>query len=180
MPTSPDARRETRRILLERARALAREPGDAQPDAAALDVVVFRLAHERYAIETAYVSEVHPLDDLTPLPGTPAFVAGIVNIRGRILAVVDLKKFFDLPESGITDAHQLVLVRAGDVAFGILADVVDGVQSIPADALQASLPTLAGVREDYLQGVTAERLVVLDAARIVADPRLIVHDEVDT
>lgn len=171
---------EKARILRERAQALAREPLDRQVAAEVLEVVAFRLAHERYAVETAYLREVHPLEDLTPLPGTPPFLAGIVNVRGRILAVIDIKKFFDLPEEGIADAHQILLVQTEDLELGILADTVEGVQFVPLDTIQPSLPTLTGLRDDYLKGVTTDRLVILDAARILADPRIIVHDEGDS
>jgi len=164
-------------ILHARARALARPAEHAPAAETLLDVLEFRVAQERYAIETKHVGEVHPLLDLTPLPCTPTFVLGIVNVRGRILPVLDLKKFFDLPEQGLNDLHCIILVEGGDLEFGLLADAVVGVQSIPVESLQSSLPTLTGIRDDYLKGVTAGRLVVLDVARILADPKIIVHDD---
>jgi len=144
-----------------------------------VEVLEFRLAHERYALETEYVQEVHPLKELTPLPCTPSFVVGIVNVRGRIVPVLDLKKFLDLPEQGLTDLHRIILVCREDFELGVLADVIVGVRSVPDDKLQSSLPTLTGARSEYVKGVTAERLVLLDLARILADPRIIVHDEVE-
>ena len=167
------------RILRARAQALAR-PAAAAAAEASLDVLEFRLAQEQYAIETRYVREVYPLRDLTPLPGTPPFVQGIVNVRGRIVPVLNLKTFFDLPEQGMTDLHRIILLGGNGLELGLLADATVGVRSIPADALQPSLPTLTGIRSEYLKGVTAERLIVLDAARILADPKIIVHEEVET
>ena len=166
-------------ILRARARTLARPPGEVPAAATLLDVLEFRLARERYGLETRYVREVFPLRDLTPLPCTPPFVLGIVNLRGRILPVLDLKQLFELPEQGLTDLHRIILVQGVELELGLLADAVVGVRSIPADSVQQSLPTLTGIRSDYLKGVTAERVVVLDAARILADPRIIVHEEVD-
>jgi purine-binding chemotaxis protein CheW len=142
-------------------------------------VLEFRLAQERYAVESRYVREVHPLKDLTPLPCTPPFVVGIVNVRGRIVPVLDLKKFLELPEKGLTDLHRIILVRGEDFEVGVLADVIVGVRSIPVHSLQPSLPTLTGVRIEYLKGVTAERLVVLDLKRVLGDPRIIVNDKVE-
>jgi len=167
-------------ILRARAQILARPPPSHDSASTALEVIEFALAHERYALETSCVTAVHALEALTPLPGTPPFIAGIVNVRGRIIAVLDIRKFFDLPEAGITDAHQIMLVRSGDMEFAILADLVIGARSIPSESIQSSLPTLTGVRGEYLKGVTAERLVILDAGRIAADPRIIVQDEVET
>lgn len=165
-------------ILRARARSLAQPPPRA-PASATVDVLEFRLAHERYAVETRFVREVYPLQELTPLPCAPPFVRGIVNVRGRILPVLDLKMFFDLPAEGLTDLHRIILLEGNDLELGLLADATVGVRTIPTDALQPSLPTLTGIRSEYLKGVTAERLVVLDAARILADPRIIVHEEVD-
>ena len=165
-------------ILRARARALARPPEPAPAAETLLEVLEFRLAQERYAVETRHVREVHPLKDLAPLPCTPPFVLGIVNVRGHILPVLALKKFFDLPEQGLTDLHRIIHVRGHDLELGLLADVIVGVRSIPVESLQSSLPTLTGIRSDYLKGVTAERLVVLDLARILADPKIMVHVEV--
>lgn len=175
MPATPDARQ----ILRDRAQKLARPPERAAVAEASLELLEFRLARESYALETRHVREVCPLKNLTPLPGTPPFVLGIVNVRGRIVPVLDIKKFFDLPEQGLTDLHRIILVRGNDLELGLLADVIVGVRSVPADSLQPSLPTLTGIRGEYLKGVTAERLVVLDVARILADPKIIVHEKVE-
>lgn len=166
-------------ILRARARALARVSEPAQTTENSVEILEFRLAKECYALEYRWVQEVCLLKELVPLPCTPPFVLGIVNVRGRILPVLDLKKFFDLPEKGLTDLHRIILVRGHELELGLLADVVTGVRSIPVDNLQRSLATLTGIRDDYLMGVTPERLVVLDLARILADPKILVHEEVD-
>jgi len=168
-----------RQILRARAQALARPPEQAPAAETLLEVLEFRLAQERYAVETRHVHEVVPLKDLTPLPCTPPFVLGIVNVRGRITPVIDIKKFFDLPDQGLTDLHRIIRVRGNDLELGLLAEVIVGVRTIPVDSLQPSLPTLTGIRADYLKGVTAERLVVLDLDRVLADPKIIVHEEVE-
>jgi purine-binding chemotaxis protein CheW len=107
-------------------------------------------------------------------------VHGIVNVRGRIVPVIDIKKFFDLPDKGLTDLHRIVLVRGGDLELGLLVDVIVGMRTVPVDGLQASLPTLTGIRADYLRGVTGDRLVVLDLYRILSDPKIVVDEEVET
>jgi purine-binding chemotaxis protein CheW len=173
MPTTED----TQRILKERAQALAQESGRAEA-AERIEVVEFLLAHERYAVESDYVREVYPLEELTPLPCTPAFVLGIINVRGEILSVIDLKKFFDLPEKGLTDLNKVIVLESKDMVFGILADAISGVWHIPRADIQPFLPTLTGIREDYLHGVTAERVVVLDAEKLLSDEKLIVQEQV--
>ena len=173
-----DAGTDSQRILRERARSLARIPSSGLAAESTLDVLEFRLAAERYGLETRYVHEVHPLRELTPLPCTPEFVLGIVNVRGRILPILDLKKFFQLPDQGLTDLHRIIHLRGNGLELGLLADVMVGVRRIPLERLQPSLPTLTGIRAEYLKGVTGERLVVLDLERLLSDPKIIVHDEV--
>lgn len=175
--TSPHA--DPNDILRLRAEALARRRDDDDIAGTRLEVLEFSLAHERYAVESRYITEVHTLQELTPLPGVPAFVRGIVNLRGRILPVFDLKKFFELPEQGLTDLHRIIVVRGHDLELGLLADTVVGLRHVRLESLQPSLPTLTGIRADYLKGVSAERLVVLDLDRVLSDPKIIVHDDVD-
>lgn len=167
---------ETLRILKDRARALAREPQQHEQPGQYLTVLEFQLAHERYAVDSSFVREVCPLKELTPLPGTPAFIQGIVNVRGQIISVVNLKIFFELPERGLTDFNKIILLSDGAMEFGLLVDAVVAMHRVSLQDIQPPLPTLVGIREQYLQGVTAQRLVILAAARILADPRLVVRE----
>lgn len=168
----------TGRILRERALALAAEPTRTQAVDQGIDLVEFLLAHERYAIESSYVREVYPLENLTPLPCTPAFVLGIVNLRGEIVSVIDLRKFFDLPQTGLPDLNKVIVLESADMMFGILADAILGVRRIAHAEIQHSLPTLTGIREKYLKGITAERTAVLDAGRLLADEAIVVQEQV--
>ncbi|MFZ2302681.1 MAG: chemotaxis protein CheW [Gallionella sp.] len=168
---------ETRRVLEQRARVLAREPARAEAADEWIEVLEFTLAHERYAVASEHVREVYPLEELTPLPCTPAFVLGIVNLRGEILSVIDIKKFFDLPEKGLTDLNKVIVLESEGMAFGIVADAISGVHRILRADIQSSLPTLTGIREDYLQGVTAERVVILDAEKLLNDEKLVVNEQ---
>jgi purine-binding chemotaxis protein CheW len=167
-------------ILRTRAKALAREPEEKTAVEEYLEVVEFSLAYETYGIQSSYVREVYPLKELTPLPGTPPFVLGVINVRGRILSVVDIKKFFDLPEKGLTDLNKVIILRSDSMEFGILADAILGVRNMSLGDLQPSLPTLTGIREEYLRGVTRERVVVLDARKLLSDRNMIVHENVET
>ncbi len=170
---------EKEKILKARAKTLARETEREEKAEAYLEVVEFVLAYERYAIETVYVREIYPLKEFTPLPCTPPFVFGIVNVRGQILSVIDIKNFFDLPGKGLGDLNKIIILHLGDMEFGILADKIIGTRSIPLKEIQPSLPTLKDIRAEYMRGVTEERVVILDAVKILYDKNIIVHDEVE-
>jgi purine-binding chemotaxis protein CheW len=165
-----------RRLLRERAQRLAAEPAQ-QEGVARLEIVEFLLSDERYAFESHYIREVYPLRELTPLPGTPAFVLGIINMRGKILSVLDMRSFFDLAERGLSDLNKVIVLAHGGMEFGVLADAILGVRTISGGELQPPLATGTGIRAEYLKGVTAQRLVVLDAARLLHDRSIIVHEE---
>jgi purine-binding chemotaxis protein CheW len=167
-----------RAILRKRAETLAEQPSYTEEGKVRVEVLEFLLAGETYAVEVSWVAETCPLRDLTPLPGTPPFVAGIINVRGRIVSVLDIRQFFDLPRQGLTDLNKVIIVSDGAMEFGILADGIIGTRSIALADLQAPLPTMTGIREEYLKGLTSQRTALLDAKRLLGDKNIIVHEEI--
>jgi purine-binding chemotaxis protein CheW len=168
---------ERRTILRARARFLAQErKGEKELPQSPLEVVEFLLASEHYGIELTYIREIYVLSEFTPLPGTPAFVLGLTNVRGQILPVIDIKKLFDLPAKGLTDLNRVIVVRTRQMELGILADAVLGVRAIARNEFRTSLPTLTGIRAEYLKGITKDPLVVLDVAKILSDGKIVVND----
>lgn len=165
-------------IFHNRAMALAAKPPATENGRPPIGLVEIRLAHERYAVESAYVREVLPLKDVTPLPSTPAFVLGLINVRGQILSVIDLRVFFELPRPSVTTGFKVVILQSGDMEVGVLADDVVEARSLPLDSLSPALPTLTGLREAYLRGIAEGDLVVLDAARLLADKSIVVNEEI--
>ncbi|MDE2366100.1 MAG: purine-binding chemotaxis protein CheW [Betaproteobacteria bacterium] len=169
---------QTQQILQERALKLAQEPSGHENTDDVIEVLEFTLAYERYAVETHYVRQVAKLEHLVPLPCTPAFVLGIVNLRGAILPVLDLKRFFELPVKGLTDLNKIIVLQSEKILFCILADEIAGVRHILPRHVQSSLPTLTGVQKDYLKGVTPERVALLDAKKFLASDNIIVCEHV--
>ena len=157
--------------LLQRTREWARSIEEARPDSL-VELLSFTLGEETYAIETGHVGAVLPLPHFTPLPGTPPFVLGIVNVRGHIVSVLDLRVFFELPIEGLSDKNYLVVLRNQEMEFGLLADRIRGIEQVPRDSLQTGLANLTGIRANYLLGVTPEQATVLDGARLLGDPSL--------
>jgi len=166
-----------RKLLRDRAQRLAREPA-AEEGGERMELVEFLLGTEHYGIETPFIREVHPLRGLTPLPCVPPFVLGIMNLRGEILSVIDLRNLFEIGQPSITELSKVIVLWSAAMEFGVLADAVLGVRTVRASGLQSSLTTLTGIRADYLKGVTGEHLVLLDAGKLLADRRLVVHEEV--
>ena len=166
-------------ILQSRARTLSQEPQEEDTTQIYIEVLEFMLAYERYGIDSSFIREVYPLRELTPVPCTPAFILGIINIRGKILSILDIKKFFDIPEKGLTDLNKIIVLHSDKMKFGILADVIIGMRKVSLDKLQPPLPTLTGIREEYSKGVTEDSMVVLDAFKILSDKKIVLHEEVE-
>ena len=137
-----------------------------------LEGLSFILSNERYAIGSEHVAQVLPLNQYTPLPGTPAYVLGIVNVRGRIVSVLDLRVLFELPIGGLAERSFLLVLHSAEMEFGLLIDRVLGVAQISRETLQGAPANLSGVRANYLLGVTCEQCTVLDGARLLGDPNL--------
>ncbi len=97
------------RLLQERARLLAQEP-PAPTSGEVLMVVEFTLGTEHYGIDSTLVREVYPLKEYTPLPGTPDFIMGIMNVRGQILSITDLCTLFALPLPGLRTANRVIIL----------------------------------------------------------------------
>lgn len=157
--------------LHERSRQWACAADDQAP-ADEFEVLRFGISGELYAIASEHVAQVLPLNQYTPLPNTPAYVLGIVNVRGRIVSVLDLRVLFELPVDSLSERNFLLILHSPEMEFGVLIDRVLGIVQIRRDALQKAPANLTGVRANYLLGVTAEQVTVLDGARLLGDPDL--------
>ncbi|GFO56445.1 hypothetical protein GMSM_34520 [Geomonas sp. Red276] len=163
-------------VLRERTRRLAGV--EAREAGGKLQLVEFTLAGQPFALETRFVKEVGQLRQLTPLPGTPPFVAGIVNLRGTIISVVDLRSLFELDSAGAGPPGKIIVLGYGGMEFALLAASIVGVRGVATAELKPSLPTLTGSRGEYLMGVAGQRLAVLDGGKLLADRRLVVNRDV--
>lgn len=168
-----DEAEQHRHLLRQRAEQYAAPPRRAQETPAdALTVLTFTLGDERYGVDVALVQAVRVLPPVTPVPGTPDFYHGVVNVRGQIITVLDLRRFFGqaVDAEALRQPRELVIVRSAPLALGLLVQEVIGVATVPSEAL-CPFEQLR-----YARGVTAERLVLLDLTRLFEDDRLIVRD----
>lgn len=163
--------------LHERARNLATPQHEDSAPEQTLELIEFSLARERYGIASAFVREVCQLTHLTPVPCTPDFVAGIVNVRGEVISVIDIRKFFSLPEMGITDLNKVIILHSEKMIFGVLADFIVEVHAIELAAIQPSA-NISGIRAEYLQGVTPEGLAVIDVEKLLTDKNIVVDKSI--
>ena len=163
-----------REVLIERARRLAL--GSERPGVAvdALELLPFRLGREHYAIETRYAREVVRLTGFTAVPGTEDFLLGVANLRGEIVPVFDLMLFFGFASQGLLDRSRVIVIGAETVEFGIIADSVEAVTHVPAEALVGDAAFEGKRGGECVRGVTREAMIVLDGAALLEDRRLFI------
>lgn len=154
--------------------AEAEEQNQMLKDAASGDerqLVVFQLGAELYGVEIARVHEIIRLQSVTKVPRAPSFVEGVINLRGKVIPVVDLRRRFGLPTAEHTRASRIVVVEIGDQVVGIVVDGVSEVLRVNTATVEPPSPVVAGIDSEYLHGIAklADRLVILlDLDRILA------------
>lgn len=156
--------------LEARARALARVPRK-EADEASIEVLLFSLAAETYAVESRFVREVARFGEFALVPLAPETLIGLTNLRGEVLPVFDLRPLLGVPRNRLTDlARAIVLEREGD-AFAVLADEALDVERVPRSALLPPTSLPPGTEQAIVLGVTAQGVIVLDGEALLGDAR---------
>ncbi|WP_022663080.1 chemotaxis protein CheW [Paucidesulfovibrio longus] len=131
------------------AQLLLDEDEDAQKD----KYLTFHLGDEQYGVEIAYVTEIVGIQKITSVPDMPEFVRGVINLRGQVIPVMDVRTRFRMPPRDYDDRTCVVVVRIGEQTIGLVVDMVNEVADIPKD--QISPPPSSGVGKGsrYIQGL---------------------------
>ena len=159
-------------LLKARAREIAKAPEVTESSTLQLEVTEFRFGEEMYAFASTSVREVYSPKGITPLPCTPPFILGIINVRGRILPLIDIKPLFGKPSPPKQPQSKVIIIHAEEMEVGLLADTIVGVRAISATAIYPPLPTLAESQSRYLRGITNDGTLILDAALLLTGSRL--------
>ena len=126
-------------------------------------LVVFTLANETYGVDISTVNEIIRMQEITEVPRTPDFVEGVINLRGRIVPVIDLRKRFNLETSEETQSSRIIVVELNDITVGMIVDSVSEVLRLPKENTEPTPPMVSGVDSAYLKGVGkwGEQLIIL-------------------
>jgi purine-binding chemotaxis protein CheW len=133
--------------------------------------LTFYLAGEEYGLEILKVQEIIGMMDVTPVPGTPAFISGVTNLRGKVIPIIDLRTKFEMPAAQRTAETCVIVVNANRVQTGIVVDQVSEVLDIPGDQIQDPPAFGAETRTEYLLGIGKSEgrvKLLLDIDRVLA------------
>ena len=132
--------------------------------------VEFKLGEEEYGVDILQVKTIERMMDITRVPKAPQFVEGVINLRGEIVPVIDLKKRFDLPISQETDNTRIIIVNVDDITVGMIVDSANEVIQLPQDAIEPAPSIVGGIDSDFLEGVgkmDGKLLIILDLSKIL-------------
>lgn len=163
--------------LKRRAAYLAKEVKSHSDLIDGLEVLAFKIGMERYGIEVAFIKKVFSLKDMSILPGVSSYIIGIINVRGDVVPVIDFKKIFGLRKANNVTSQKVIVVATEESIYGLLADDVLGLENISEKDLQRDLPTLSGVRLEYLKGVTQHQLIIFDPLKIATHKAIVVNNQ---
>lgn len=149
-----------------------------------IQLVVFSLDNEEYAVDIKELKEVIKIPVITPLPNSPEFIKGILNLRGRIVVVVDLEKRFNLIRENKTTSKHIIVIESEGTDFGVVVDHVKEVLWVDKDLIHnPSELASAKIKTDYIKGVVvvgekekSRLLVLLDIKKMLDDKDLISLD----
>lgn len=166
-------------ILRQRALNYSQIKTVEKPSPGTVRVVLISFGDEKYGFEVKYVKEVVHVRQLTQVPCTPAFVSGIINVRGTIISTIDMRKFFNLKVTGITDLNKVVIIKYGEFEMGILAVDVSEVKNILIEELHPAAACLTEIDPEYIKGVSGNMEVILDIQKLIEDERFVINEDVE-
>ena len=133
--------------------------------------LTFFLADEEYGLEILRVREIIGIMDITTVPRTPEYVKGVINLRGKVIPVLDLRLKFNMPEAERTEETCVIVVQVEDVEIGIIVDKVSEVLDIAADAIDDAPQFGTDINTDFILGMgkSEDRVtILLDISKVLA------------
>jgi len=128
-----------------------------------IQILRFSIENEEYGMELLKVEEVIRLGNITRLPRAPHFVKGVINLRGDVIPIIDLRDKFGLETLKYTDSTRAINMEISGQLVGIVVDSVNQVVQIPKDSIQPPPSVVSGLASEYIQGVSnfAEKLIII-------------------
>lgn len=125
--------------------------------------VAFKLGREEYGVSILHVQEIKRLTDITRVPYTPDFIKGVMNLRGSVLPVIDLKKRLGLVQEPYSEDTRIIIVKVEDISVGMIVDAVTEVLAIGPDNIEAPEAVVDGNGNNFISGVgnLNNRLVIM-------------------
>jgi len=128
-----------------------------------IQLVVFKLGREEYGVSILQVQEIKRITEITRVPHSPDYIKGVMNLRGSVLPVIDLKKRLSLPPEEYTEDTRIIIIKVEEIVVGMIVDAVSEVTTIDQNSIEPPQAVVGGIAADYLSGVgkLENRLLIL-------------------
>jgi len=140
-----------------------------------LQFVSFNLGDEEYAIEILKVQEIIRMIDITRVPNSPEFINGVINLRGRVLPVLDLGKRIGLPEKEHSGDSRIIVVEINNIVIGFIVDKVNIVLRINQGIVEPTPELVGNVNSEFISGIAKMEknlLILLDLDKVITLPEI--------
>jgi len=144
-------------------------------------LILFNLGKSLYGIPIEHVSEINKLEEITVLPKAPKFIEGVINLRGNVVPVIDLRKRFGMEQVERTKKNKIVVVYVSKRLFGVIVDSVYEVLSLPEENVEPSLPTASGLKAEFINSIAKFKdnlIIILEITKILKSTEDIKVEEV--
>lgn len=147
------------------------EPSQKKQDDELLQLVTFSIGEEEFGVNILKVQEINRTMEITKVPRAPVFVEGVINLRGKVIPIIDLRRRFGLMPKPEDKDTRIIVIELSGIIVGFVVDAVSEVLRIPAGTVEPPPPVVAGVESDYISGVGKLKdrlLIMLDLDKILS------------
>lgn len=143
----------------------------SRQDGKTFQVVSFRIGEEEYGVDIMAVQEIILVGCITQVPEVPEHVLGVINLRGNVIPIMNLRRRFGMPDQASDEATRIVVMNLGGRTVGAVVDGVNEVLRLSHEEISATPPSLGGAGKDYVLGLARRKerlLILLDMARLLS------------
>lgn len=135
-------------------------------------VVSFRIGKELFGVQIQSVQEIVRVPEITAVPEMPAFVDGVINLRGKIVSIIDLSRRLRIEGSVRTKSSRILIIEVENKIVGLLVDAVNAILRIPPEAVEPAPDIITAVGREYILGVgkLADKLIILLSLKNILRP----------
>jgi purine-binding chemotaxis protein CheW len=133
-------------------------------------LILFSLGRGNYGISIDNINEIKKMEEITVVPKAPKFIEGVINLRGNVVPVIDLRKRFGMENVEITKKTKIIIVEVGKRQFGVIVDAVAEVVTLAEDQIEPSLPTVSGLKAEFINGIgkiNSKLIIILEISKIL-------------
>jgi purine-binding chemotaxis protein CheW len=144
-------------------------------------LILFTLGKGYFGIPIENVFEIKKIEDITVVPKAPKFIEGVINLRGNIIPVIDLRKRFGMEKIDVIKKTKIIIVEIGKRQFGLIVDSVAEVLTLSGDQIDKALPSASGLKSDFIEGIAKyddKLIIILDISKILqSDEEIKIEDK---